>query len=256
MINKILNINITNFFSLFFIRKLSRFNKIYFVPTAKIKLPRNNHPVGNLKKFFTDQIKNYYKKKFNLDLFKVIKKYFKKNNNINLLDFGGENLDLYLYLSKNFPKIKIVVINQTKINNYLKKIIREKNIKNIQVFNNIRQIKSKKFNFINFGSSLQYVANYEFILFHLLKRSRGFFYLSASSFFFRNKFKKNIVVKQVNLLPTVMYCYIFNYYYIKKIFAKYRYFIIKKKINSFKKVNFKNFKFKISYLNILFYKAK
>jgi hypothetical protein len=256
MINNILNLKFKNLLWLYFIRRLSRFNKIFFVPTKKLRLPRGNHPLGNLYSFFDDQLDNFKKNNldFNLDLYRVLKKKFKKNSKICLLDYGGENLDLYLFLKKKFSKIKIVIINQPQVNKVLKKIILNKKIKNLSVIENINQANLRSFNFINFGSSLQYINNYEKILIYILKKTKGFFYLSASSFFFNRKFKKNIVVKQVNLLPSIFYCYIFNFLFIKRLFAKYKYYILFKKQNSYKKVNFYNFKINIKYLNILFFK--
>ena len=258
MINNILNIRSNNFLWLYLIKKLSRLNKIYFVPTNKLRLPKNNHPLGNLKIFFEDQLYNYNKNnfKFNLDLYKVLKKCYKNNSKIRLLDYGGENLDLYLYLKKKFSNIKIVIINQSQTNKILKKIISKRKIKNLSVANNINQLNLKSFNFINFGSSLQYIDNYENILFNLLKKFKGFFYLSATSFYFKDFQKKNIVVKQVNLLPSILYCYIFNYEILKNLFYKHKFFIIFKRNNSYKKVNFRNFKMKVKYLNILFLKRK
>lgn len=256
MINNILNIKSNNFLWLYFIRKLSRFYKIYFVPTKKLSLPKNNHPLGDLKKNLENQLINYERDelRFNFDLYKVINKHFKRNSKIRLLDYGGENLDLYLFLNRKFSNIKIVIINQPKVNKIIKKIIFKKKIVNLTVLNNVEQLKVKSFNFINFGSSLQYIDNYENILLHLFKGFKGFFYLKASSFFFKNSAKKNIVAKQVNLLPSILYCYIFNYRYIKNLFYKYKFLILSKRNNSFKKVNFKNFSMNIQYLDILFFR--
>lgn len=256
MINNILNIQSNNYLWLYFLRKLSRFYKIYFVPTIKKRLPKNNHPTGDLKKDFEIQLSNYETKNFsaNFDLYKILKKYFKKNSKIRLLDYGGENLDLYLFLKGKFSNIKIFIINQPKVNKILKKIILKKKIENLTVVNNVRQLNVKSLNFINFGSSLQYIDDYENILLHLFKGFKGFFYLKASSFFFKISSKKNIVAKQVNLLPTILYCYIFNFKYIKSLFYNNKFFILLKKNNSFKKVNFKNFNMNIKYLDILFFR--
>ena len=70
MINNILNLKFKNLLWLYFIRRLSRFNKIFFVPTKKLRLPRGNHPLGNLYSFFDDQLDNFKKNNldFNLDL--------------------------------------------------------------------------------------------------------------------------------------------------------------------------------------------
>ena len=80
MINNILNIQSNNFIWLYLIRKLSRFYKIYFVPTKKKRLPKNNHPLGDIKNLFENQLTNYENDnlQFNFDLFKVLNKYFKK----------------------------------------------------------------------------------------------------------------------------------------------------------------------------------
>ena len=256
MINNILNIQSNNFIWLYLIRKLSRFYKIYFVPTKKKRLPKNNHPLGDIKNLLENQLTNYESDnlQFNFDLFKVLNKYFKKNSKIRILDYGGENLDMYLFLGRKFSNIKIIVINQPRVNKILKKIIKKEKIKNVSVVKNIDQLSLRSFNFIHFGSSLQYIDNYETILLRLLKGFKGFFYLKASSFFLKNVSKKNIVAKQVNLLPSILYCYIFNYRLIKSLFYKYKFFILSKKNNSFKKVNFKNFNIDVKYLDILFFR--
>ena len=88
----------------------------------------------------------------------------------------------------------------------------------------------------------------------LFKNSKGFIYISATSYFFKNKLNNKIIVRQVNLLPTILYCYIFNFKYIESLFSKYGYVITFKKINYYKKVNFNNFNFKINYLDLLFKK--
>ena len=106
MINKILNLDIKNHLWLLFARKISRIFNIYFVPTKKKYLPNRNHPLKNLNIFFDNQYKNFKNKKFNFnkDLYKSLINNFSKNQNIKLLDFGGENIDLYLFLKKNFLK--------------------------------------------------------------------------------------------------------------------------------------------------------
>ena len=256
MVNKILNFKVNNFIWLFLFRKISRIYKIYFIPTNKTNLPKNNHPLNNLQIFFENQYQAFLNGKlnFNKKIYYILKKNYKKNFRINFLDYGGENLDLYLFLKKNFPKIKITVINQPKLNKCLKDFIKIKKINNIEVLSNLHQAKKGKFNFINFGSSLQYIKNFDKILQFLLKSSKGFIYISATSYFFKNVVNNKIIVRQVNLLPTILYCYVFNFNYIRSLFSKYGYTIIFKKSNSYKKINFNNFSFKINHLDLLFKK--
>ncbi len=100
--NKFLNIEINNFLWLFLLRRICRLNKIYFNLSDKKKLPENNHPLSSLNTLFEAQYSNYIQKmkKFNLDIYNTFKKYFKKNSKIRLLDYGGENLDLYLFFKR------------------------------------------------------------------------------------------------------------------------------------------------------------
>ena len=98
------------------------------------------------------------------------------------------------------------------------------------------------------------IKNFDKILQFLLKNSKGFIYISATSYFFKNVLNNKIIVRQVNLLPAILYCYVFNFNYIRSLFSKYGYTIIFKKSNSYKKINFNNFSFKINYLDVLFKK--
>lgn len=251
MINKILNLEIQNFIWLRVMRKISRFFKIYFVPSNKNYLPTNNHPLMNLENFFENQLLKFKKKNFDLKIYKILKKNYKKNATIKFLDYGGENLDFYLFLRSKFPKIEIIVINQAKLNNYLKRVIKNKKIRGIKVLSNISLTKNSNFNFVHFGSSLQYLSNFEKILDLVLRKTSGYLYISATSFFYNKLNRKKLVVKQVNLLPVVMYCYIFNFNYYKKLLSNHKFKILSKNKNSYKKINFKNFEFKVDYLNIL-----
>ena len=135
----------------------------------------------------------------------------------------------------------------------LKRLIRNKKIKDIKVFKNIKNSKNLKYNFVHFGSSLQYLRNYEKILKFLLRKTVGFLCISASSFFYED-IKKKIITKQVNLLPIIMYCYIFNFNYLKKLIISQNFKILSKKANPYKKINFNNFDFKVDHLNLVFKK--
>ena len=254
ILNKLLNVEFNNFLWFFLLRRLCRLNKIYFNLSDKKKLPQNNYPLTNLNKLFETQYSNYLQqnKKLNLDIYNLFKKYFKKNSKIKLLDYGGENLDLYLFLKDKYPNIKIIVVNQLKLVNFLKKFLKKRKIENIKVFNNFYKIKNIKFDFVYFGSSLQYIKNYEKILDLVVKSSSKYIYISASSFFYGDLAKKNIIVKQLNLLPIIMYCYLLNFNFIRKYFDKKNFIILSKKRNPFKKINYRNFEFKIDYLNVLF----
>lgn len=256
MINKILNLNIRNFLWLIFARKISRLFKIYFVPSDKKNLPKVNHPLQNLKYFFENQYINFYKNNFNFnkDLYRSLRKNFSKYQKIKILDFGGENIDLYLFLLKKFPNIHISVLNQQKLNNHLRNFVSQKKIKGINVLSDISKLKRINFNYVYFGSSLQYLRGYEKILKILLKKKIKYFNISATSYFNSTNLKDKIILKQVNLLPKELYCYCFNYKNIILLFKNNGYEKVFKEDNSYKKINFRNFPYEIKYLNILFKK--
>ena len=154
-----------------------------------------------------------------------------------------------------FPKIHITIVNQPILNLYLNKFLKKHNIKYIEVLSSEIKLKKLKFDYVNFGSSLQYIKNYDHVLKILLNKNIKFFNISATSFFEDKSSFKMFIVKQVNLLPTVMYCYFFNLNYIKFLFDKYDYKIKQKKVNPFTKINFSNFNIKIKHLDILLKKS-
>ena len=63
------------------------------------------------------------------------------------LDYGGENIDLYMFLKKKFPKIHIIVINQSPLNFHLKKFLKKKKLRNIKVLSNKSKLKNIKFDY-------------------------------------------------------------------------------------------------------------
>ena len=72
-----------------------------------------------------------------------------------MLDYGGENIDLYMYLIKNFPKIKISVLNQKKLSDELKKnSFKRKKIDKIKYFRILIKLKQK--NLILFFLEVQF----------------------------------------------------------------------------------------------------
>ena len=258
MVNYLLRIKQENILWLKIVRKISRIFKIYFVKTTYKTLPKNNHPLINLENIFEKQYNDFQnnKKLFNKDIYLHLKKNFKFNEKIKFLDYGGENVDLYLFLKKKFPRIYITVVNQPFLIFHLKKFLKKRKLRNIKILTSKEKLNNLKFDYVNFGSSLQYIKNYEQLLKNLLIQNIKFCNISATSFFNQKSLLKMFVVKQVNLLPTIMYCYFFNLYTFRLFFKKYNYGVKHKKINSFKKINFKNFKVKIKHLDILFEKIK
>ena len=133
------------------------------------------------------------------------------NDNFTFLDVGGENIDFFLELTKNFKNIKYFVFNLEKINNDFSKLKFDYKYANLNIIFKIDEIFNNKFDFINFGSSIQYFDDYETILKNITKSSSQIFFSGTTLFESeKEKYQKHIVVKQVNLLPEINYCYFFN----------------------------------------------
>jgi len=89
-------------------------NKIYpyyFYPTLHKKLPKNNYKNKNNLNYQIDLIN-----KFNIsnkqnsfmtchDLLNILQYQYEKDDCFNFLDYGGENIDFYLDLKKNFKNV-------------------------------------------------------------------------------------------------------------------------------------------------------
>ncbi len=253
--------DIINLIPRYFQRKLKKKFNYYFVEIEALNLPTNNHP-GKInfeeqKKMVEDSIhKNYIPWTTSPYLVQLLKLIFiDQSREYNFLDFGGFNIDHYLYLKKNFENIKYFYFDKKENNEVISKIKEECLLKDITVLNNLDEIKKKNYNFINFGSSIQYVDDYKFILNNLLETNPEYIFFSAQTFYYKkiNKVEK-ITVKQVNILPQINYCYFFEYERFLNIFKLKKFELVFKVLNFTDKVNYDNFNKeygKIEYCDLL-----
>ncbi len=243
-------------------------NKIYpyyFYPTPYRELPKNNYVNKNNLHSQIDLINKFnISKKQNSfmtckDLIKILRDQYKENDSFNFLDYGGENIDFYLDLKKNFKNINYFFFNLDSINHIFKKIKKKFNYKNLHIIDNTEKILSKNFDFINFGSSIQYVNNYIYILEKLTNNSKYIFFSGITLYNSNSiKFHKHMVVKQTNCTP-FNHLYFFNKIYFKNIFLNKNYNLIFERSNTSDMIDYNNFKKKfinIQYLDILFIKKK
>lgn len=259
-LNKLLSKDFTRFFPKTVNRKLFRKFKIFFVPTNLNTLPMNFYPIATNLKKQEDLIFRYKKHKKlinqttkkNLDIFLL--NYFGKSN-FSFFDVGGENIDLYLYLSN-----KLNITNYY-IYNFKPLIVLFKQLKKIFRFNNffpIESVKSiKKIDFVYFGSCIQYFKNYKNFLKLIFKKKPKFIFFSGTSFFYDKLIKDYIVVKQTNYLPNTIYLYFFNLDNFVKFMNLNGYKLVFFEKNKSAKINYKNFSHflkKTEYLDILFQK--
>ena len=240
------------------------FFKYYFLKTNFKNLPHLNYPEkGNLE-YQKELIKkfNFSKKQSSFmtypNLIKLLSSKFEFDKILNILDIGGEKIDFYLSLKENFKNVRYFLHNQKSITNSFHMIKSEFDYKNFYIVDELNEILTENFDFVNFGSCIQYFDNYEEVLKKITKNSKYIFFSGTHLYDSSNEiFKKNIVVKQVNVLPQINYLFFFNRKNFFKIFFDNEYDLVFEKQNLTDKVNydnFNNFLQNIQYSDFLFSK--
>jgi len=248
-INKIYYNEIINKLPNFLGKRIRKKYKLYYVPTPLKNLPNLNYPTSHSyekqKKYFENfRLKNK-KQSFMIYpyLIQLLLSSFKKNDEFSFLDMGGEDIDFYLELKKEFKNVKYYVFNQSEILNNLNKLKNEYSLKDFKIISNISDLYQSNYEFINFGSSIQYFENYIETLKIIIKVSKKYVFFSGTHLY-KSKIEslqKHIVVKQVNLLPKFFYCYFFNRDFFLEPFVNNGYLIAFEKKNLTDNVNYKNF---------------
>jgi putative methyltransferase (TIGR04325 family) len=263
IINTIYNFPFSNYLTGYIKKKLIKNNNITFIPTNKKSLPKKNHPIQNSIDYQEEIIKSYNKDNkisFNtfLELKLLLKKKFKSDSSFNFLDFGGDKLDFYLDISKEFKNVNYYLINLPEVNQIISTIKNKYNYNNLKVLNDFNEVKKNHYDFVFFGSTLQYLDNYENYIEELLPITKKNFLFSATWFFLNDSSIKKLIVKQLNYLPKQFYLYFFNLKPFIKMFEKHKFKVEFKEKNKTHPCSFNNFKKlklnNIEYTNILFTK--
>tara|TARA_Y100000590_G_C15688621_1_gene1002581 strand:+ start:196 stop:1038 length:843 start_codon:yes stop_codon:yes gene_type:complete len=254
---------IPNFIKKKYVKKILKF---YFLHCKEKNLPSLNYVnEGNdeyqnnlIKKFIKTQKRHSFVTSPNLIQLLLTK--FKNSDEFSFLDFGGENIDFYLEINKNFKNVKYFLFNLDSINETFKRIKNKFNFNNLIVINNLEEIYNNRFTFVNFGSSIQYIDKYEEVLDKITDNSK-FIYFSATHLYnSSNKiYSHKIVVKQVNDYPKIHYLYFFNDERFYEIFKKKNFQLIFEKNNPTDQVNYDNFKNELNnirYCDFLFQKIQ
>ena len=167
-------------------------------------------------------------------------------------------MDFYLDISKEFKNINYFIINLPEVNQIIDSIKKKYGYDNLKILNSLDEIKNHNYDFVYFGSTLQYIDSNENFIEEILPITKKYIFFSATWFFLDDNPLKKIVVKQLNFLPKQFYLYFFNLQFIQKMFEKQGF---KTELNekntshicsfkNFEKLNLKN----IKYTNILFTK--
>ena len=245
-------------------RKIKKkYFKFFFIPTNHTKLPSNNWTIKNnydyQNKLIDDYKNNLRRNSFITcpHLMELLLMKYKKNEEIIFLDMGADNIDFFLELNSNFENVKYFFYNLKSVNNIFEKLKFENNYKNLFIINEIDDILDKKFDFVNFGSSIEYFENYESILEKISNIGENIFFSGTTLFDTKNeKYNKHMIVKQVNM-PDVAYMYFFNKKYFFSFFLNKNFKLLFENKNLTDNVNYNNFNKifdNIGYMDFLFTK--
>ena len=225
-----------------------KFFPYYFLITNYEKLPHFNYVNKNnldkqkilIEKFDKNQKQNSFMTCPYLHQLLLMK--YNINENFSFLDIGGENIDFFLQLKKNFKNVKYYIYNLEKINDDFIKLKLYFKFQNLNVISKIDEIFNNKFDFVNFGSCIQYFDNYETILKNITENSNQIFF-SGTTLFENDKenYQKHVIVRQVNIFPEINYCYFFNKRFFYNFFFKKNFNLVFESKNITDNVNFKNF---------------
>lgn len=266
IIDRLYKSNFINLLPKFFLRKLKKFFNYYFIEINEDSLPSKNHPSTAKLENQEILIKNFDNINYTPPtscpyLTQLLKSLFINNlETINFLDFGGENIDHYLYLKKHIKNIKYFYFNQKENIDVMTILNQKNNFKDFKVLNSIDDIKEIKFDFINIGSVIQYINNYKEVLNSLISTNPKYIFFSAQTFYEKKyNSKENIIVKQLNILPHVNFCFFFEYEAFINFFKMKGFLPVFKTLNLTDRVNYNNFNKKlgkIEYIDLLLRKNK
>ena len=229
----------------FVAKKLFKIFKIFFVKTSFIDLPQKNYKLNedkiyeefqNARIYENNDKKPYITYTHLLDLISVMK----KEDSFNFFDYGAGNLNLFFYLRKNIKKLNYFFFDQVELLNLLKDFNATHNLNKLNICN---KIYNEKIDLVYFGSSLQYLNNYKDEI-SKFKDSAEYLLISQTPFFKDDNIEKeHVVLKQVNMYPSINFLYSFNYNYFIKFMEQNNFKLVDKSFNRVTKfLNFKNFK--------------
>ena len=260
-LNKFLNSNNFDKLPKIVARKIFKIFKIFFVETNLKSLPLNNHPTKidiNQSLILKNKDDMFYKPFSTcFYLLELLALYRSINKEIKILDFGANNIDNYIYLNRFLKEFKYYYHDLPEYNEFVDKFIKKNQLSNIKVIKEILNLE-EELDFVFFGSSIHYVNNYKEIIRKIIKINSKYLIFSHTPFYSSAKNDKDIVMKQVNIHPTINYAYLIEYNNFIKFMEKNNYELISQNKNNFLKnlnlKNFENFSF-ISFLD-LFFKRK
>ena len=188
----------------------------------------------------------------------ILKLIFNKKEKFHFLDFGAQYIDNYFFLKNKNKNIEYFYHDLIENNKIVEEFINSNNLKNIKVIHNLENIKKKEYDFIYFGSVIQYVNQFEKLLAEILSKEPKFVYFSGLNVYSKSS-NDFIVCKQFNVFPQVNYCYFFNFDYFINLICSKNYELLYYSENPHSNINYSHINShlneKCQYLD-LFFKIK
>lgn len=240
--------------------------RYYFLKTNLNNLPKKNYPEeGNLEYQISliEKFKILKRQSSSMTcphLIQLLLLKYSPDQNFSFLDIGGEKIDFYLILKKKFKNIKYYLFNQKQMLKPFYEIKEIYNYKDLNLVDNYEELLATSYDFVNLGSCIQYFDDYETFLKKIQKNSKYIFFSATHLYDSSDKnYDKDIIVKQVNVLPQENYLYFFNRKKFFELFEEKNFELVFENENLTDNVNYNNFKSyldNIQYSDFLFLKKE
>ena len=175
-LNNLFKSKFLNYFPKRIIRLLIKKNKIFFIKIDLKSLPKINFPFIVSLKDLEEKKEIFSKNEFKIPtnefpyLGLILKLIFQNKDKFKFLDFGAQYIDNYFFLKNKNNNINYVYHYLIKNNKVVEEFININELKNIEVVYNLNEIKKNKFDFIYFGSVIQYVNEYQNLINELTEK--------------------------------------------------------------------------------------
>lgn len=258
--NTLFNSSFDRFIPGFLRKNFIKKKRLYYVPTNLKFLPEKNYTIlSNIDHHikvinqFNQSSNEVVKTKSFPTMIELLKKLYTSDCKFSFLDYGGEEIDQYLVLKKEFKNINYFLINQKQINNDFRFLINKYNFSNFFIVDKEEDLLNFEYDFVNFGSVIQYISNYQSTLNIVLKKSKKYV-LFSGVIFFVDALNEVIIVKQLNMWPTKLYSHFINYRKFIQTLKENNFNLNFEKENNTNLINFDNHELESIFYKDLFFK--
>jgi len=243
IVNYLFKLKLLNFIPKRVIKRLIKKNKIFFIQTSLKNLPSNNYPFLLSLEDLVKKKKIYSNNDFKVPtnefpyLSLILKLIFYEREKFRFLDFGAQYIDNYFFLKNKNRNIEYFYHDLIENNKIVQEFVNLNNLKNIEVIHTLEDINKKEYDFVYFGSVIQYVHEFEKLLQEIIKKRPKYIYISGLNIYYKNT-HDFIICKQFNVFPQINYCYFFKYDYLVDLICSKNYNLLYCSENPTSKINY------------------